>query len=169
MNLKEKIRDVPDFPQKGIVFKDITPLLRDRDAFEYLIRTLTEKYKDRAIDVIAGIESRGFIIGGALAAHLGTGFIPIRKKAKLPWESIAESYEKEYGPDALEIHTDAVEHGQTVLVVDDLLATGGTAAAAATLIERLGGRPSFCFVVELSFLKGMEKLKGYEVVSLISY
>ena len=169
MDLKAKIRDVPDFPKKGIVFRDITPLLRDRDAFAYLIRTLTEHYKGRAIDIIAGIESRGFIIGSALALRLGKGFIPIRKKEKLPWKTITERYEKEYGPDSLEIHTDAVEKGQNVLIVDDLLATGGTAAAAATLIERLGGKPLFCFVVELSPLKGMEKLKGYEVVSLISY
>ena len=141
MDFKGKIRDVPDFPKKGIIFKDITPLLRDKEAFRELILTLVSKYENDDIDVIAGVESRGFIIGCPLAVMLGKGFIPIRKKGKLPWKAVSESYDKEYGTDSLEMHEDSIEKGQKVLIVDDLLATGGTALASARLVEKLGGIP----------------------------
>ena len=169
MDLKEKIRNINDFPKPGIVFRDITPLLLDPKAFEYLIFRLKEEFKFKNIDLIAGIESRGFIIGAALANVLGKGFIPIRKAGKLPADTIKESFEKEYGTDTLEMHKDAVRPGQHVLVVDDLLATGGTALASAKLVERLGGKPSFCFVIELSELGGAERLRNYDVFSLLRY
>lgn len=186
MDIKSLIRDIPDFPKKGIVFKDITPLLKDARAFEQLIHELFINYKTQKIDVIAGIESRGFIIGSALALLLGKGFVPIRKKGKLPYDVVEETYEKEYGFDTLEVHTDSIKKvssedarsfsesmiqkkDQSVLIVDDLLATGGTALAAAKLVEKLSGSPKFCFAIELEFLKGREKLKDYEVFSLIKY
>ncbi|MFH1978347.1 MAG: adenine phosphoribosyltransferase [Candidatus Aenigmatarchaeota archaeon] len=169
MNLKRRIRDIPNFPKEGIMFKDINPLLRDPEAFQELVRIISDRYENRDVELVAGIESRGFIIGGALANELGVGFVPIRKKGKLPGETFEESYEKEYGSDSLEIQMGSIKEGQKVLVVDDLLATGGTAAASAKLVEKLGGKPLFCFVIELYTLHGIEKLRGYDVFSLLRY
>jgi len=170
MDLKSKIRDVPDFPKKDIVFKDITPLLRDPIALTQAIREMKYHCLGKRIDAIVGIESRGFILGSVLAHELGVGFVPVRKAGKLPWTTIKEEYTLEYGSAALEIHKDAIESGEGVMIVDDLLATAGTAAATAKLVEKLGGKVlGFLFLVELSFLRGAEKLKGYNVASLIKY
>jgi adenine phosphoribosyltransferase len=170
MNLKDKIRDIPDFPKKGIIFKDITTLLNNRDAFRNTIEMLYDHFKAKNIDQIVAIESRGFIFGGALALKLGTGFIPVRKPGKLPHLTERVTYELEYGKDSLEIHKDAFNRDQRILIVDDLLATGGTAQAVATLVEMLHGKVvGFAFVIELTFLNGREKLKGYDIHSLISY
>ncbi|MCX6767155.1 MAG: adenine phosphoribosyltransferase [Candidatus Micrarchaeota archaeon] len=168
--LRDFIRDVPDFPKKGIVFKDITTLLKDPQAFRHAIDTLAARYKGKGIDVVASVESRGFIFGAVLAHQLGTGFVPLRKPGKLPWKKVRMDYELEYGTDAIEIHEDAVKKGDKVLLVDDLLATGGTIKAAAGLVEKLGGRVvGMAFLIELDYLKGREKLKGYEIYSLINY
>jgi len=168
--IKEFIRDVPDFPKKGIVFKDITPLLRSHAAFEETLDALAAPHRGSPPDLVAGVESRGFIFGAGVALRLGAGFVPIRKPGKLPAESISESYELEYGTDELQIHADAVASGQKVLLVDDLLATGGTALAASRLIQRLGGTlVGVSFVVELSFLPGRAKLEGLPVSSLVRY
>ena len=170
MNLKESIRDVPDFPKQGIIFKDITTLLKDKAAFHKTIDMLGEHYKGKQIDQILAIESRGFIFGSVLAYQLGTGFIPVRKPGKLPHHTEKVIYELEYGSDSLEIHKDAFQKDQRVLIVDDLLATGGTAAAVAKLVERLQGHVvGFSFVIELTFLNGREKLKGYDIHTLIQY
>lgn len=170
MDLKTRIRNIPDFPQKGIMFRDITTLLKDPTAFRYSIQKLKEYYQDKKIDVIVGPESRGFIFGAVLAYELGVSFVPIRKPGKLPSEVEFEDYEKEYGPDKLEIHKDAIHKGANVLLIDDLLATGGTIKAAANLIEKLGGDVmGLGFLIELSFLKGRDLLKGYDVYSLIDY
>lgn len=166
------IRDVPDFPKKGILFKDITTLLGDRDAYAIALDQLEEVAENSGekIDLVAGIESRGFIFGAALADRLHAGFVPIRKPGKLPASTISESYSLEYGENTVEIHADAIRSGQNVLLVDDLLATGGTMAAACRLVERLGGKVArIVFLIELSFLGGREKLPDYEVVSLIQY
>ena len=169
-DLKSKIRDVPDFPRKGIVFKDITTLLKEAAAFREAIDKLTERYRDKRIDMVVGVEARGFIIAGALAYKLGTGMIPIRKKGKLPAATLRASYQLEYGEDELEIHRDAFGRGDRVLSVDDLLATGGTSLAAAKLVKRLKAQVvELAFLIELTFLKGREKLKGYPVFSLIKY
>lgn len=168
--LKQKIRNVPDFPQKGIVFRDITTLVKDARSFKEVIDYLYEKYRGRNIDCILGIESRGFIFGGALAHRLGIGFVPARKPGKLPAETIAESYSLEYGKATLEVHTDAIAKGQNVLIIDDLLATGGTLQAACKLVERLGGRVAGIWVlIELSYLNGRRLLDGYPFESLIQY
>ena len=170
MDLEKIIRDVPDFPQEGIIFKDITTLLKDKDAFKHTIDMMVEKYRDQKIDKIIGIESRGFIFGGAVAYLLGIGFVPARKPGKLPAEKISESYTLEYGSNTLELHTDAVEEGERVVIIDDLLATGGTAAAVAKLVERLKGNViGIEFLIELEFLKGIEKLEGYNVHSYLRY
>ncbi|MBL7100688.1 MAG: adenine phosphoribosyltransferase [Nanoarchaeota archaeon] len=170
MDLKLKIRDIPDFPQKGIMFRDITTLLKDPEAFKHVIQKFKEYYQDKNIDVIVGPESRGFIFGAVLAHELGVSFVPIRKPGKLPYEVEHEEYMKEYGPDKIEIHKDAIEKGQRVLIVDDLLATGGTSIAAVKLIEKLGGEVAgLAFLIELSFLKAKEKLKDYDTYSLIDY
>lgn len=170
MNLKERIRDVPDFPKQGILFRDITTLLKDKEAFQRTIDMLGEPYKGQHVDQVVAIESRGFIFGSVLAYQLGTGFIPVRKPGKLPHHTEKVTYELEYGSDVLEIHKDALQKGQRVLIVDDLLATGGTAAAVAHLVERLQGHVvGFGFVIELSFLSGRDKLKGYNIHSLIQY
>ena len=170
MDLAAIIRDVPDFPEKGIIFKDITTLLKDKEALKYVIDRLVEKYRGKGIDQIVGIESRGFIFGGAAAYLLGCGFVPARKPGKLPAEKISESYTLEYGTNTLEIHSDAIREGDKVLVIDDLLATGGTAAAVAKLVERLKGQVvAIEFLIELEFLKGKDKLKGYTVNSYIQY
>ncbi|MBM3200618.1 adenine phosphoribosyltransferase [Candidatus Woesearchaeota archaeon] len=170
MDLKSKIRTVPHFPKQGIMFKDITTLLADKDALRYTIQKFKDYYNDKKIDVIAGPESRGFIFGAILAHELGVGFAPIRKPGKLPAEKVYEEYELEYGKDRIEMHKDAVQKGQRVLIVDDLLATGGTSRAAANLVKKLGGEVAgFAYLIELSFLKGREKLKDYDVYSLIDY
>ena len=169
-DLKSAIRDVPDFPIKGIVFKDITTLLRDGNLFAEAVDYMYDHFREKEIEVIAGIESRGFIFGAALAYKLNIGFIPIRKPGKLPAEKISEEYELEYGTDQLEIHRDAVKKGQRVLLVDDLLATGGTAQAAARLIEDLDGELiGIAFLIELCFLNGRKALKDLDIISLIQY
>lgn len=159
--IKNKIRTIPDFPKQGIMFRDITTLLKDAEGMKRVLDLFEKRYKERKIDVIAGIESRGFIIAGAIAHQLGIGFVPLRKPGKLPAETEKQEYELEYGKDAIEIHKDAIQPGQRVLLVDDLLATGGTACAACQLIERLGGNVVECaFIVELPNLKGRERLKN---------
>src|SRR3989338_622511 len=170
MDLKSKIREIQDFPQKGINFKDITPLLLDHEAFRYALQQMIHHFKNRKIDVIASAESRGFIIGSVLAYELKAGFVPLRKPGKLPYKTINQEFEKEYGKDSFEMHEDAIKPGENVLIVDDVLATGGTAKAAANLVEKLGGRiASFVFLVELGFLKGREKISGYEIFSLMNF
>jgi len=168
--LKARIRNVPDFPIKGIMFRDITTLTKDRGAFQYVIDCLYERYENRKIDQVVGIESRGFIFGGALAHRLKCGFVPARKLGKLPAETIEESYELEYGRTSLQLHTDAIKKGERVVIIDDLLATGGTLRATANLVERLGGEVlEIAVVVELTFLKGREKIRNYEFYSMIEY
>jgi adenine phosphoribosyltransferase len=168
-DLEKYIRNVPDFPKKGIGFKDITTLLKDPSAFRASLDEMQKRFPER-IDVIVGIESRGFIFGAALADRTGASFVPARKPGKLPAETVAEEYALEYGTDALEIHTDAISPGQKVLIVDDLLATGGTAAATGRLVEKLGGKVlGFLFLIELTFLNGREKLGDHRVESLIRY
>ena len=170
INLEKIIRDIPDFPKKGIIFKDITPLLQNPKAFRESVDKIWEKFKDENIDVVVSIESRGFIFGTAIAYKLGAGFVPVRKKGKLPFKTYQVTYELEYGTDTLEIHSDAVKEGQRVLIVDDLLATGGTAKAGAELIEKLKGKVvGIAFLIELTFLKGREKIKDFPVHALIKY
>ena len=168
--LKKLIREVPDFPKPGILFYDITTLLKDRVGFARLIDALSENYIGTEIDLVLGTEARGFIFGPALAYRLNAGFVPVRKPGKLPAETIKISYELEYGSNALELHKDAIERGQRILIVDDLLATGGTARATADLATALGAKiAGLAFVVELDFLNGREKLAGYDVFSLLHY
>ena len=170
LDLKSFIRDVPDFPKKGILFKDITPMLQDPAAFRASVERLAERYEGEGIELVAGVESRGFLFAAALALRLGAGVIPVRKKGKLPYKTISESYALEYGTDSVEVHEDAVRKGQKVLLVDDLIATGGTAAAAARLLEKIGADlAGVCFLIELSFLEGRKKLDGRDVFSLLSY
>jgi adenine phosphoribosyltransferase len=168
--LRTKIRDIKDFPTEGILFKDITTLLKDGPAWASVIDHLAARYHTARIEIVVGVESRGFIFGGALAHQLKAGFVPVRKRGKLPAPTIEEEYELEYGKDVLAIHEDAIRSGQKVLVVDDLLATGGTMAATLRLIERLGGKVvGTAFLIELAFLKGRERLRGYDVDALITY
>jgi len=170
MDLKEKIRSIPDFPKQGILFRDITTLLKDADALSSVVESLTDRYQDMPIDVVAGIESRGFIPGTVLAYQLKTGFIPIRKPGKLPAETISAEYSLEYGTDKIEMHVDAVKKGDRVLLLDDLLATGGTMKAACELVERAGGQVvECCFLIELADLHGREKLENYDIFSLVVY
>ncbi|MBI2139138.1 adenine phosphoribosyltransferase [Candidatus Woesearchaeota archaeon] len=170
MNLKEKIRTVPHWPIEGVMFRDITTLLQDGPAFQYACDELYRRYKEKKIDVVVGIESRGFIFGSVLAYKLGVGFVPVRKAGKLPHTTISEEYELEYGKAKIEVHADAIKKGQRVLVVDDLIATGGTIAAAVKLIEKLGGKVIECaFIIELPGLKGREKLKGYEIFTMMEF
>lgn len=169
-SIKEKIRTIPDFPKPGIQFRDITTLLKDREGMKKTIDLLHERYRDQRIDVVAGIESRGFVFGAILAERLNAGFVPIRKKGKLPHETVSQNYELEYGTDTIEIHKDAIEKGQRVLIVDDLIATGGTALASCQLVEKLGGIVTECvFIVELPELRGKDKLKNYPTFSLIEF
>jgi adenine phosphoribosyltransferase len=164
------VRDIPNFPEPGIIFKDITPVLKHPQALKEVVDLMTEHARQLKPDVIAGIESRGFVFGLPIAINLGLGFVPVRKLGKLPGEKISEEYALEYGTNTVEMHTDAVEPGQRVVVVDDLLATGGTASAAARLIERLGGTVAgFVFLIELTFLEGRKHLRGYDVFALIEY
>jgi len=170
MDLRKYIRDVPDFPKKGIVFKDITPLLGDREALHYALSALADRFKEHGIGKVIGIESRGYIFAPAIALALKAGFVPVRKPGKLPWRTVGEEYELEYGKDRLEIHLDSIRPGERVLIVDDLLATGGTASAAHRLVQRLQGVAVGCgFLVELAFLEGRARLPGLDVVSLIQY
>lgn len=169
-DLKSIIRNVPDFPKRGIVFRDITTLLADPEALRQTADALADRYRNAPVDVVVGIESRGFIFGALVADRLRVAFAPARKPGKLPYKTVSESYELEYGIDRIELHTDAVREGQCALIVDDLLATGGTMAACCRLVEKLGGRVTGCaFVVELSFLRGREKLKGRDVFALVNY
>jgi len=170
IRLEDWIRDIPDFPQKGILFKDITPLLQDKAAFHAALDRLAAHYAGAGIQAVVGVESRGFIFGSVLAYLLNCGFVPVRKFGKLPYQTVTVEYELEYGTNIVEIHTDAIIPGQRVLIVDDLLATGGTVSAAVELIEKLGGHiAGIAFLVELSFLKGREQLKGHDVFALIKY
>ena len=170
MDLKQHIRNVPDFPRAGILFYDITTLLRDPAGFKTTIDLLSTPYVDQGIDAVVGIESRGFILGAAVAERIGAGFIPIRKPGKLPAKAIKETYDLEYGKDALEIHEDAVAKGQRILIVDDVLATGGTAAAAVQLVRKLGGElHGLTFLIELLFLNGRQKIEAENVYSVLKY
>ena len=170
MELKKYIADVPDFPQEGIMFRDITPLLQSPEAFRYVIDEFARIYRDEGIDVIVPIEARGFVFGGPLAYKLGVPLVPVRKPGKLPRRSIGVEYDLEYGSAGAEIHEDGVEHGQKALIVDDLLATGGTAAASVQLVEQAGGTVTgLVFLIELEALNGREQLKGYPCLSLIKY
>ena len=168
--IKEKIRTIPNFPKPGIMFRDITTLFRDKDGMKKIMEVLYNKYKYHKIDAVAGIEARGFIIGGGLAEKLGVGFIPIRKKGKLPHNTTGQDYELEYGTDRVEIHTDSIEPGQKILLVDDLIATGGTAQASCQLIEKLGGEIVGCaFIVDLPELTGKEKLSKYDIFTVVEF
>jgi len=168
-DLKSLIRDVPDFPKEGIVFKDITPLLQDPAALRRAVRLMAEPYREAGVELVVGAESRGFIVGTGVALELGAGFIPVRKPGKLPYKTISETYSLEYGTDTLCMHEDAVRKGQKVLMVDDLLATGGTMAACCGMVEKLGGEIlGIAFIVELAFLSGRAKLE-HPVHSLITY
>lgn len=170
MDLKEYIRDIPDFPREGILFKDITPLLGDPDAFSHVIDALEQQYKDRPVDVVTGIEARGFLFAAPLALRLGKPLVPVRKEGKLPFETLAVKYALEYGDSAVEVHIDAITTGQRVLIVDDLLATGGTLAAAARLVQESGGEVvGLATVVELVDLRGRDRLRGYDLLSLVQY
>jgi len=169
-DIKKFIRDVPDFPQKGIIFKDITPLLQSPQGLKQVAEKFCEYYKDKKIDVVIGAEARGFILAPVIAISLGAGFVPIRKPGKLPYEKASLTYSLEYGTDTLEMHKDGIKNGQQVLMVDDLLATGGTMEACCKLVESLGGVITGCaFLIELSFLHGREKLNKYDIFSLIKY
>ena len=168
--IKSAIRDIPDFPEPGIIFKDITPILRDVFLLEQSINLFAEHLQDKHVDLVAGIESRGFIFGTPLAMKLGVGFVPVRKKGKLPADTVEETYALEYGTATIEVHTDAIEKGQRVVILDDLLATGGTAAAAASLVQKLGGDVvEVDVLIELAFLNGREKLSGFPVFAPIVY
>lgn len=172
MDLKEYIADIPNFPEEGIIFRDVTPLLKDRAAFQQTIQKFSDWVDslDVNVDVVAGPEARGFIFGCPLAYKINAGFVPVRKPGKLPRETVSEEYALEYGSNEVQIHADSIKPGENVIIVDDLLATGGTVEATVKLIEKLGGHVAgIAFVIELEDLKGQEKLKGYEVYSLITY
>jgi adenine phosphoribosyltransferase len=170
LDLRDRVRDVPDFPKPGIVFKDLMPLVADAVYFHETLDRLEELARPKRPDIILGAEARGFIFGGALADRLGCGFVPARKPGKLPWDTIEATYALEYGTDRLQVHADAIPSGSRVIVHDDVLATGGTAKAKTELVERLGGEVvGLLFVIELAFLSGRDKLAGYDVDSLISY
>ncbi len=166
--LKKYIRDIPGFPKPGIIFKDITPLLKDAKAFRLAVDKLSDDFKDKEIDAVVSVEARGFIFGAAAAYRLKTGIVPVRKKGKLPFKTLSAAYDLEYGQDTLAIHEDALKSGSRVLIVDDLLATGGTTRAVIDLVEKLGAKViGIAFLIELTALKGRDKLKGYPVISLI--
>jgi len=168
--LEKSIRNIPDFPKPGILFRDITTLIQNKEAFKKAIELLSKKYKGKRIDKVVGVEARGFIFGAAVAYKIGAGFVPVRKKGKLPHKTIAATYVLEYGTDTLEIHQDAIAPGEKVLIIDDLLATGGTVKAVTELVEGLKGKIiGIAFLVELTDLKGKDKLKGYSAFSLIKY
>ena len=168
--LEEYVRSIPDFPQEGIIFRDVTSVLEDADGMHLAIDTMQDLVKDLEFDVVVGAESRGFIFGVPVAYAMHKGFIPIRKKGKLPCETVSEEYDLEYGSAVIEMHKDAIQPGQKVVIVDDLIATGGTTEAMIKLVERLGGQVvKICFVMELAGLKGRERLKGYDVDAVITY
>ncbi len=168
--LEKYIRSIPDFPKKGIVFRDITTLLKDKDAFQNTIEILFDRYKTMKISKVVSVESRGFIFGSVLAYRIGAGFVPVRKPNKLPYKKIHVEYQLEYGKDTLEIHIDAIEKSERVIIVDDLLATGGTVQATCKLVEKLGGEiVGIAFLIELSFLNGRKNLDGYDIFSMITY
>lgn len=168
--LKDYVRNIPDFPKAGILFKDITTLLKDKVAFKQAVDALAARFKGKKIDLVVAVEARGFILGGAIAYKLNAGFVPVRKKGKLPWKTNAVTYDLEYGTDTLEIHCDAVKAGDKVLIVDDLLATGGTLKAVTDLISQQKAKiAGIAFLIELKDLKGKDKLKGYPVYSLLKY
>src|SRR3989338_149688 len=170
IDLKAQIRNIPDFPKPGILFRDITTLLKDKKAFKLAVDTLAKKYKNKKIDLVVAVEARGFILGGAIAHKLGAGFVPVRKKGKLPAKANAVTYDLEYGSDTLEIHHDAISKENRVLIVDDLLATGGTVKAVTDLVKQLEGKiVGIAFLIELLDLKGKDKLKDYPLFSLIKY
>lgn len=170
MDLKSLVRDIPDFPKKGIVFKDIMPMLGNKDALRYIVDSFFVHYFGKRIDKVVSAEARGFILGPAVAYHLGAGFVPVRKPGKLPFRTKKVTYDLEYGTDTLTIHEDALNKGDNVLLLDDLLATGGTMVATGKLVEELGAKVVGAgFIIELDFLKGRERLKGYDVFSLINY
>jgi adenine phosphoribosyltransferase len=170
IRLERFIREIPDWPVKGVLFRDITPLLADAAAFKQALQDMTQPFAGKHIDCVAAVEARGFIFGSAIAEKLEAGFIPIRKKGKLPFRTTSLTYDLEYGVDTIEVHTDAIKKGAQVLLVDDLLATGGTMGAAARLVEKLGGKVvGMSFLVELGFLHGRSKLGDYQVASVISY
>lgn len=168
INLKDCIRNIPDFPKPGILFRDITTLLKDKRAFKQAVDALANKYKNKKIDAVVAVEARGFILGGVIAHKLGAGFVPVRKKGKLPAKTQSVTYALEYGTDTLEMHQDALGSGDKVLIVDDLLATGGTVNAVTELVKQMGAKiAGIAFLIELTDLKGRDKLKGYPVYSLI--
>jgi len=170
LDLKNYIRDIPDFPKPGILFKDITTLLQNKVAFKKAVDGLADKFKDKKIDLVVAVEARGFILGGAVAHKLGAAFVPVRKKGKLPWKTNSATYELEYGTDTLEMHHDAIKPTDRVLIIDDLLATGGTVKAVTDLVKQLQGKiVGIAFLIELTFLKGKDKLKDYPIFSLIKY
>ncbi len=170
IDLAKKIRTIPDFPKPGILFRDITTLLKDPEAFRYVIDTFTERCKQKKVDVIVGIEARGFIIGAPVAYNIGAAFVPVRKKQKLPFRKITTSYDLEYGSETVEMHADAIQPGQRVVIIDDLLATGGTAKAASKLVEMLGGKVvEIDFIIELRPLNGRKKLEDYDVYTMLGY
>lgn len=170
MDLKSKIRDIKDFPKEGIIFKDITTVLKDKEAFRYCIDKMAEQFENKDVDIIVGPEARGFLVGAPIAYKIGAGFVPVRKPGKLPAETISYEYELEYGTDSLEIHMDSIETGTKVVIVDDLLATGGTILSTIKLIEQLGGEiVGVSFFIELEFLNGRDVLKGYDISSLVKF
>src|SRR3989337_1052628 len=169
-NLKKMVRDIPDFPKEGIIFKDISPILQNPNGLREAVETISNHYKSKKVDIVVGAEARGFILAPTVAFNLGAGFVPVRKPGKLPYEKISMSYALEYGTDTLEMHKDAIKKGQQVLMVDDLLATGGTMATCCKMVETLGGNIVGCaFLIELSFLNGKKVLSKYDVYSLIKY
>lgn len=170
MDLKKYIRDIPDFPEKGVMFRDVTTLLKEPEPMRYVIDTIVDKYKDQRVDKLVSVEARGFIFGGVIAYRLNCGFVPVRKPGKLPAETVSMDYTLEYGTNTIEIHKDAIAPGERILVFDDVLATGGTVKATCELIEKLGGAVIGCaFISDLTYLGGSTKLSGYEVFSLIQY
>lgn len=170
MDLKKYIRNIPDFPTKGIMFKDITTLLKEPEPFKYVIDTIVDRYKNENVDKLVSVEARGYIFGGVIAYNLNCGFVPVRKPGKLPAETISKEYTLEYGTNKVEIHKDAITEGEKVLVFDDLLATGGTVQATCQLVEQLGGKIIACaFITKLSYLHGDKKLKDYKIFSLVDY
>jgi len=170
INLKNYIRNIPNFPKPGILFKDITTLLQDKKAFKAAVATLSNRYKGKKIDAVIAVEARGFILGGAIAQNIGAGFVPVRKKGKLPYKTNSVTYELEYGTDTLEMHIDSIKQGERILIVDDLLATGGTVKAVTDLVKQFQGKiAGIAFLIELTELKGRVKLKEYPVFSLLKY
>ncbi|MDD4954190.1 MAG: adenine phosphoribosyltransferase [Candidatus Omnitrophica bacterium] len=170
IKLQDRVRSIPDFPKPGILFKDITTLLKDKEAFTRAVDGLAAQYRDKKIDQVVAVEARGFILGGAIAHKLGAGFVPVRKKGKLPWQTNSVTYDLEYGTDTLEIHRDAIKPNDRILIVDDLLATGGTVKAVSDLVRQMQGKiAGIAFLIELTDLKGIDKLKDYPVYSLIKY